>query len=160
MSTFNTRPAENLGGMQWVKIAAAQWISSITYSYNYSPAAVSFTGSYGWMDLYCTLETIKFSQTEILSPSASGWHQELKCFLPGKLGALDLDLEAMPFQRWIVAVNDWEDKVTVIGSKENPCFLKIAFDSMDKVAGLKGHLFNFFRDDAHRTREIAKAVLF
>jgi hypothetical protein len=160
MSTLNTRPQEVFGGMQWLKIAPVEAFSALTYSYDYKPASYTLNGGYSWIDIYSTLETISFVEEDITGPLGEAWHQEVSCFLPGKLGGIEISFENYKTQRWIVAANDWDDRLTVIGSLTNGCKLKIKYNSQGKVSGLKGRLFTFYRDDRHHTRDIAKAVLF
>jgi hypothetical protein len=160
MSTLNTRPIEVLGGMQWIKIASVESFSSITYDYDRHVTAVAFNSGYSWKDVYNTLETINFSEESISGPLGDSWHSEVTGFIPGKLDGIDSVFEVMSKQRWIVAVNDWDERVTIVGNIENGCRFKFKFDSKSKVSNLKGVSVSFFRDDIFHTRAITKSVLF
>lgn len=160
MSTFNSRPAEVLGGQQWVKIAPVEAFSSIGYGYDFTPASVAFNSGYSWQDVYNTLEKITFSEENITTPSGDAWHAEVNCFIPGKLDGIDRTFDYMTHQRWIVAVNDWDDRVTIVGTIANGCKLKFKYDSRSKVAELKGIVLSFVREDKYHTRGIARSVLF
>lgn len=160
MTTFNTKPLEVFGGQQWIKIAPVEAFSSITYDYNNKITALAFNSGFSWQDVYNTLETINFSEESISGSAGDAWHQEVSGFIPGKNDSLDVTFEQMTKQRWIVAVNDWDDRLTIIGTTANACKFKFKYDSKPRVANLKGITIAFFRDDISHTRSIAKSVLF
>jgi hypothetical protein len=157
---LNTKPLEVFGGQQWLKFVPVEGVDAITYDSNYAPSAITFNSGYAWTDTYHTMESCAFKEHSLTGILGTGVRQEAALFFPGDDSQLRLDLESMVNQKFVIALNDFEDMVCLVGNKENGCRFEYTFDSKSKVSGLKGTLLSFYREDLRRARRIAHAVLF
>lgn len=157
---LNTKPVENIGGYRWLKAASVADIASIDYGPDREPIAISFQPDTEWISIDATFESIEFKEASASGTSAFPFTQSVECFFPGNAPAVILELEARIKQRMVVVIADFNEMITVIGSKENGCFLSIDYNSRSRTSGLKGTTLTWRRQHHYRARSIAEAVLF
>lgn len=153
-------PVENIGGYRWLKAAPVADIAAVTYGPDQAITALSMQSGTNWISVYSTFESIEFKESSGAGANAYPFTQTVEAFFPGNKSAAILEFEARIKQRMILAIADYDGTVTIIGTKDNGCFLEIDFNSRSRASGLKGVSLTWRCQSRMRARSIAEAVLF
>lgn len=141
----------NLGGLLKFKIIPVEHVSSIDIANNHviEKPVVLNQGKY-WYDVYATLGTIGYSETQKETENGSQFECVLSAVVPKDETINAHNFNTMRNQKFIIDYTDSNGMRKLVGSKEEPLFFKSEFTTKEEVAGRNQHRIIFSAITSHK----------
>lgn len=146
MKQFN-RPSDNMGGL--LKIWAVP-PSEITIGIN----SVIFSTTENIVEMYCSPDSMSFSEKQTQSKAGIFYKTELNAFVPKDSEEAQGIINDMSRRKWVVIYLDQNESFKVAGTSSNP--LRVSFDlgTGKNTSDRNGHSISFYGDQINKAKFI------
>jgi len=142
-----TKPGDNLGGL--LKIWA---VPKAVYSR--SGTTVTISDDTDVYALYCTPESMQFSEPQVETPGGIYYNTSVSGFIPGDTEAALAAINNMADKKYVVIFQDGNGNYKAAGTGFYPLKLKATLNSGKNVADLAGWEISFAGETIHRAVKV------
>ncbi len=143
MKTLN-KPGDNLGGI--LKLWAIPYGTFSTQG-----ATINFINQDNIWQIYCSPESIDFSENSELSASGLIYNTELRGFIPQDNASLQTALAYLDPRKWAVIFIDGNGKYKLAGNQNDPLRFSSELNTGKETASLAGCSFKFYGKTKYRS---------
>jgi len=138
MQVLNKSAEDNLGGVLLLYLVPDYNI--LTQEKNFSTGIYTLTfldEDKNWL-IYCTPESIAYTEEEDDSLGSKFFKCKLEGFIPNDTPTISNQLDLLRNRRFAVVFTDYNGRYKVAGSKTSPLRLSVSFSSQDRMSALRG----------------------
>ncbi len=142
------KPSDNLGGLLSIWAIPPD---DITISFN----TANFRTTANIIEMYCSPESISFTEKESQENYGLGYKNELNAFIPKDSPKTQAIINDMIGRKWVIIMLDQNEYYKVAGTPEIPLRVSFDLDSGADTPDRNGHTVSFYGNQISKARFIA-----
>jgi hypothetical protein len=140
-----SKPVDNMGGLTKL------W--AIPYNvYSLSGKTISIADSSNVYEIYCTPESMDFSEQKERSDAGNHYKTEVSGFIPGDSEATLAAIEYIEPRRWVIVFKDGNGRYKAAGSQFEPLRTNPDLSLGKDTVGRAGYSFSFSEKTTSRAQ--------
>ena len=114
-------------------------------------SAVTLETDKAWYTAKATPDTLGYKEVSQQSENGTSYKKEFVAFIPSDLPAIANLFSEMENERFIIKYTDYEGRVKLVGSIEEPLQFKSDMNTQTDSSGRKGHFITFYGDGTFKS---------